>query len=109
MKRKIYRNLWAGCETYFIPTGGSNRSGKNEAKIVKGYGIIKDKEGNWSFEKNVAYYAKDLKNEQFFPVVGAVDIEEIIVQGILSGIKKTVDRDATISKRKEELGKEEIL
>ena len=86
MKNKIYRNLWAGNETYFIPMHPVH-SGKNEAKKTSGYGIVKH-DGKWILEKNAVYYTRDLKDPAGFQAVGEIDVNEALIQCILSQIEK---------------------
>ena len=84
-KGTIFRNLWAGYETYFVYMHPV-RSGKNEPSKVGGYCICKDIDGKWNVDKNAVYYAADLKDDINFPEVGLVDMEEILLNGILGGI-----------------------
>lgn len=99
MKHKIYKNLWAGHETYFIAMHPV-RSSRNEPPKTGGYGLVKTDEG-WQIEKNAVYYSRDLKDSKHFPVVGQADIEALLIEGILS----CIDNDKVKNKIKEDLEK----
>lgn len=47
---------------------------------------------NGYLAKNACYYKKDLLNNKGFSVVGQVDLEKMIIRGILNAIK---DGDST--------------
>lgn len=75
----IYKNLWAGYETYFIRMANSGR-------YAKGIGIA-HVEGRWKVEYNAAYYASDLRHDtEHFPIVGRIDLDSLIINGILQNI-----------------------
>ena len=83
-KGTILRNLWAGYETYFIYMNFPAHSYKNEANKTGGYQIV-NIDGKWKFSKAV-YYTRDLKDTEHFPVVGWIDFDRMVIDGILQAI-----------------------
>lgn len=85
-KGTILKNLWAGHETYFVYMGFPVRSGKAEAKKTGGYSLV-NVDGVWRFEK-AQYYIHSLKDQEHFPVVGHIDFNQTLIDGILNAIEK---------------------
>lgn len=89
-KGTIYRNLWAGCETYFaylrtIPAP----MGRNQKIVGIGLAILPD--GEWKLEKRAQYYRHDVENDRVhYPVVGHVDPEYIDMK-IIRAIRNSMD------------------
>lgn len=83
-KGTIFRNLWAGHETYFIYMGFPVHTYKMEAKKTGGY-MLTNVDGKWKF-KRAAYYAETLKDTEHFPVVGWVDFDRMVIDGLLKAI-----------------------
>lgn len=83
-KGTIFKNLWAGHETYFVYMGFPVRTGKCEEKATGGYGLVKLDDG-WKFERTV-YYVRDLNDTEHFPVVGYIDINRAMADVILQAI-----------------------
>ena len=81
---KIYKNLWAGHETYFVAMGFPVRSGRCEAKKTGGYGLVKI-DDSWKFER-ATYYCHTLKDAEHFPVVGHIDMNKAMTECILKAI-----------------------
>lgn len=77
-KGTIYKNLWAGYETYFVARGSCGKP-----PIVYGWKIVRVND-KWELSEARFY---DLDNDrEHFPIVGSADIEQAIMQAILSGI-----------------------
>ena len=80
MRNKIYKNLWAGYETYLIKTSSNN-------KHTNGY-LLVNIDGKWILDKGV-FYTQDLKyDKEHFQVVGEVDLDKVIINGVLNAIGK---------------------
>lgn len=86
-KGTIFKNLWAGHETYFVYMGFPVRSGKAEAKKTGGYSLV-NVNGNWKFE-SVQYYIHTLLDKEHFPIVGYIDFAQMCIDGILKAIEKS--------------------
>ena len=80
------RNLWAGHETYFIYMGFPAHSFKNESKKTGGYSLV-NVYGEWKFSRSV-YYVNSLKDTEHFPVVGWIDFDRMVIDGIRQAINK---------------------
>jgi hypothetical protein len=84
----IYKNLWAGYESYFVYTGKTVKRSKGVSTDTQGYGITRVS-GRWIFDVAV-YDRQSLMDSRHFPVVGHIDLDEqkdIFVENILSNIK----------------------
>ena len=80
---KVYKNLWAGHETYFIRLGTSGI-------YAVGIGVVNVK-GEWKVNRNAHYFASDLRNDrEHFPIVGNVDLNGMIIDAI-KRVKETVN------------------
>lgn len=86
-KGTIFKNLWAGHETYFVYMGFPVRTGRLEAAKVGGYRLV-NVDGKWKFERSTMY-RHDLKDEEHFPIVGHIDFAKMCIDGILKAIEKT--------------------
>lgn len=84
-KGTIFRNLWAGHETYFIYQGPT-KSAKCEAEKSRGYSLC-NFNGKWKLG-TANYYTRDLKDEEHFPVVGYIKTDDILKNAILDAIFK---------------------
>lgn len=85
-KGTIFRNLWAGHETYFVYQGSIPTKGMQSATSY-GYKLMlyPDSE-KWKVSK-ASYYTRDLENDrEHFPVVGQVDMDKVMTDAILSAI-----------------------
>ena len=84
-KGTIFKNLWAGYETYFVYQG--TIKGKNHTPDKSyGYGITFFR-GKWEIRK-CDYLPQDLKNDrEHFPIVGYVNIEDILTSAIFNAIQ----------------------
>lgn len=79
-KGTIYKNLRARYETYFVAkkVGGITPT-------VYGWKIMRVAD-KWKLSE-ARFYLYDLNNDrEHFPIVGSADIEQAIIQAILSGI-----------------------
>lgn len=75
---KIRRNLWAGYPTWFIKTGESGR-------YATGISVCDTRalDGEIKIKFNSKYYLQDIRHDkEHFPVVGGLDIEQILMQAI---------------------------
>lgn len=81
----IFENLWAGHKTYFVYD--HTKISRNQTKIAIGCEII-NLDGKWIFGKNACYYKKDLLDNEHFPVVGHIDMADVIIRAILNEVKK---------------------
>ncbi len=71
----VYKNLWAGYETYFIRMS-------NSGQYACGIGVI-NVNGDWRVKWNMKYYASDLRHDtEHFPIVARVDLSKMIVDSI---------------------------
>ena len=71
-KGTVFKNTWAGTETYFMYQRASGR-------YAVGIGVYKDpKHGGWTHKQGCKYYLSDLKNDrEHFPVVGIAPVKEM--------------------------------
>ena len=82
-KGTIFKNNYAHYETYFIyQSTVSKKYGSNSAE---GYSLM-NIDGDWILEK-IVYYKQDLEDSEKYPVVGHVDIDELIKKELLKIIK----------------------
>ena len=76
---KIYKNLWAGYETYFVLM-------RQDKMYAYGCEIVFI-EGKWRFRPNVTYYLLDLKSDpEHFPVVGKINLTQIVRRSIMEAV-----------------------
>ena len=76
---KIYKNLWAGRETYFVRM-------RQDKRFAYGVGITNN-EGKWGLRKNMTFYLEDLNHDsKHFPVVGEINLNEIIRRAIMEAV-----------------------
>lgn len=85
-KGTIFKNLWAGYETYFVYMGFPVRSGRAEAAKVGGYLLVKV-DGKWRFER-AEMYRHSLDDKEHFPIVGHINYDKMMIDGILQAIGK---------------------
>jgi len=86
MKRgTILKNLWAGYETYFIYMGWPVRTRKGEAAATRGY-TITNVDGEWRFRTS-EYYTHSLQDREHYPIVGWIDLDKLIADGVLQAIE----------------------
>ncbi len=77
---KIYQNLWAGKETYFIPLTHNN-------EVTSGYSVV-NVDGIWNLYKG-NFYNDDLKNDtEHFPIIGELDFNQLLINEILQILQK---------------------
>lgn len=77
---KILKNPWVSRESYFIPTGkGYKRPG--EMATTKGVELSFWDE-KWNL-REATYYTHSLKE---MPVVGSVDLKNVIIKAILDAV-----------------------
>lgn len=89
-KGTIFRNLWAGHETYFVYQG-SLPPKRMQYGLSHGYGLMLHQDGKWRIDRS-SYYTKDLeKDREHFPVVGHVDMDKVMTDAILSAIGRGDD------------------
>lgn len=89
-KGTIFRNLWAGHETYFVYQG-SLPSKRMQPGMSHGYGLMLRSDGKWRVDRST-YYTHDLENDrEHFPVVGQVDMDKVMSEAILSAIGRGND------------------
>ncbi len=71
-KGTVFKNNWAGTETYFMYQHASGR-------YAVGIGVYKDpKHDGWTHKQGCKYYLSDLKNDrEHFPVVGIAPVKEM--------------------------------
>ena len=84
-KGTIYRNKWAGFETYFIYLNSVPFS-KVEAKKVGGLKIV-NIDGKWELNK-AEFYKNSLQDSEHFPIVGYININKLLIKAILGVINK---------------------
>lgn len=87
-KGTIYRNLWAGHETYFVYQGSIPARGM---RLATSYGyklMLYPYSEKWKVSK-ASFYTRDLENDrEHFPVVGHVDMDKVMADAILSAIQR---------------------
>lgn len=85
-KGTIYRNLWAGHETYFVYQGSVPARGMKSATSYGYKLMLYPYSEKWKVSK-ASFYTQDLENDrEHFPVVGHVDMDKVMVDAILSAI-----------------------
>lgn len=88
-KGTIYRNLWAGHETYFVYQGAVPTRGVSSRQSW-GWGLVR-LDDRWKLSRG-NYYTRDLENDrEHFPVAGHVDMDKVMVDAILSAIGRGND------------------
>lgn len=75
---KIYKNLWAGYETYFVKK-------RQDKRYAYGYQII-CVDGKWEYRENAMYYLCTIRDSEHFPVVGEINLTEIIFRSIMEAV-----------------------
>ena len=89
-KGTIFRNLWAGHETYFVYQGSLPPKG-NQPAMSHGYGLMLHSDGKWEVDRST-YYTRDLKNDrEHFPIVGYIDMDKVMTDAILSAVGRGDD------------------
>ena len=76
---KIYKNLWASYDCYFI-------SSNSDKKYHYGYLVGKPKDC-WELCPG-QFYNSDIKDTEHFPIVGEIDLNNIIVETVLNIVNK---------------------
>lgn len=80
----IYKNLWAGYETYFVRMGTSG-------SYATGIGVS-NVNGDWRVDFSTKYYAVDLRyDKEHFPIVGGVDIKKVVKEAVMKAIEPKED------------------
>lgn len=74
---KIYKNLWAGYDSYFVHTNSNSKYA---------YGItVHNGRGQWEVSKSMKYYVSDIKNDrEHFPIVGEINLHKILIEAVLN-------------------------
>lgn len=90
-KGTIFRNLWAGHETYFVYQGSIPAKGMRPATSYGYKLMLWPYSEKWKVSK-ASFYTRDLENDrEHFPVVGHVDMDKVMVDAILSVIGRGDD------------------
>nr|MBQ4458575.1 hypothetical protein [Clostridia bacterium] len=90
-KGTIFRNLWAGHETYFVYQGSIPAKGMRPATSYGYKLVLYPYSEKWKVSK-ASYYTHDLLNDrEHFPVVGHIDMDKLMTDAILSAIKRGND------------------
>ena len=72
---KIYKNLWAGYDAYFIKTG-------QNAKYAYGY-LVHNANKKWDVRSS-QFYIKDIREDvDHFPVVGEINLKKLVIDNVL--------------------------
>lgn len=80
---KIYKNLWAGYDCYFVKIG-SAWSSKNEPAKTKVL-LVKNWQNKWDIDFGT-FYSRDLKDTEHFPIVGEIDLKKEVINLFLSRV-----------------------
>lgn len=80
---KIYKNLWAGYDCYFVKIG-SAWSSKNEPAKTKVL-TVNNAGGEWNVSLG-EFYSCHLKDTEHYPEVGTIDLKRLIVGAFLSAV-----------------------
>lgn len=90
-KGTIFRNLWAGHETYFVYQGSIPARGMRSATSY-GYKLVLYPYSGKRKVSKASFYTHDLENDrEHFPVVGHVDMDKVMTDAILSAIGRGND------------------
>ena len=93
VKGTVFRNMWAGYESYFVYESCS-KIGKED--VATGYGLIRLNENdNWKLDRNIMYYKNDLYDNIHFPIVGNINIDKLIMDALLSIIDVEKNKETT--------------
>lgn len=85
-KGTIYRNLWAGHETYFVYQGSTPAKGMKPATSYGYKLMLYPYSEKWKVSK-ASFYTRDLENDrEHFPIVGHIDMDKVMTEAILSAI-----------------------
>lgn len=81
----IYQNLWAGYETYFVYLGKNSRIGRAPTAT----NVLQITKLGRTWQMSMAQYslASLTEDEEHYPRVGYIDMEELLTKGILKGIE----------------------
>lgn len=81
----IVENIGAGFPTYFVYTGEKVHTARGGLRgVTCGYGITKY--GNeWQLRKD-CYAMSDLEDNNKFPRVGYIDLEQVLARSILKAV-----------------------
>lgn len=87
----IYKNLWAGYESYFIRMSNSGR-------YARGIGVIKIN-GTWKVKYGTSYYASDLRHDkEHFPIVGNINLDNVIFENVMRCINLQENKEGNNGK-----------
>lgn len=75
---KIYKNLWAGYETYFVKK-------RQDKRCAYGSEIIY-LDGKWEYRDNAIYALCTIRDSEHFPLVGEINLTEIIRRSIMEAV-----------------------
>lgn len=76
---KIYRNLRADCETYFVHIRTSR---------CYVYGLEMFWEDKKGYVRLARYDVLSLKDQEHFPMVGTIDLDAVMTDAVLSAVAK---------------------
>lgn len=92
---KIYKNLWAGYDCYFIKT---HQSGQ----YAYGY-MIHNAYGSWDI-KSAKYYLSDIKKDrEHFPIVGNISLKDLVIKTALKEVGIEPSKDGKLMESKESM------
>ncbi len=75
---KIYKNLWAGYDCYFVKT--------NSDKMYA-YGFnVHNAHGKWEVSKGKRYISS-LRDMEHYPIVGNIDLNKILIESVLEKVE----------------------
>ena len=84
----IFRNLWAGYETYFVYLRQTTieRERCGDGIIIADY-----KRNGWEMRRG-QHYKSDLETDkEHYPVVGHIDVDRLLTDAIITEIQKWKD------------------
>ena len=82
----IYKNICANRETYFLDMGFPIHSNKSEQRATGGY-VVTKVNGEWVIRR-ADYFINSLRDRKYFPVVGTVDVDQLLLGEALQTILK---------------------
>ena len=85
-KGMIFKNLWAGLETYFC------YQRRDHEMYAYGYSVIRDEYGIWRTRKSKYYWSDIRDDREHFPIVGIADVDRAITESIVVQIPDTGEK-----------------
>lgn len=80
MVRKIYKNLWAAYDCYFILISSNGRMDTG-ISVHNAY-------GDWRVKFMTQFHSSKRKDAEHFPLVGQIDLEQSIISGVLAAVEE---------------------